>query len=59
MHSEGQAGGKKGGPISHNAPLGQKYLVVVYREEGARKIIITAYFTSDFKRIKGDMIWKA
>jgi len=39
--------------------LGPKYLVVVYRDEGSRKIIITAYFTSDLKRIKGDVIWKA
>lgn len=38
--------------------LGQKYLVVVYRDEGTRKIIITAYFTSDLKKIKGDVIWK-
>lgn len=39
--------------------LGPKYLVVVYRERGARKDIITAYFTSDPKRIKGDLVWKA
>jgi hypothetical protein len=39
--------------------LGPKYLVVVFREERSRKAIITAYFTSDLKRIKGHMIWKA
>jgi hypothetical protein len=39
--------------------LGAKYLVVVYREENSRKAIITAYFTSDLKRIKGDLVWKA
>jgi hypothetical protein len=39
--------------------LGPKYLVFVFREESSRKAIITAYFTSDLKRIKGDMIWKA
>jgi hypothetical protein len=39
--------------------LGAKYLVVVYREESSRKAIITAYFISDLKRIKGDLVWKA
>jgi hypothetical protein len=39
--------------------IGPKYLVVVYRQKDANKIIITAYFTSDLKRIKGDVIWKA
>jgi hypothetical protein len=39
--------------------LGPKYLVVVYREESSRKAIITAYLTSDLKRIKGDLVWKA
>lgn len=40
--------------------LGPKYLVVVYRESASgRKAIITAYFTSDLKRIKGEPIWKA
>lgn len=33
--------------------LGAKYLVIVYRE---KKAIITAYFTSDLKRIKGEPI---
>ncbi len=39
--------------------LGSKYLVVVYREESGKKAIITAYFTSDLKRVKGEPIWKA
>ncbi len=39
--------------------LGSKYLVVVYREKAKRKVIITAYFTSDLKRVKGEVIWKA
>jgi hypothetical protein len=39
--------------------LSAKYLVVVYREESLRKAIITAYFTSDLKRIKGELVWKA
>jgi hypothetical protein len=32
--------------------LGPKYLVVVYREKDSRKAIITAYFTSDLKRVE-------
>ncbi len=39
--------------------LGSKYLVVVYREASGKKDIITAYFTSDLKRVKGEPIWKA
>jgi len=39
--------------------LGPKLLFVVYREETSRKAIITAYFTSDLKRIKGELVWKA
>ena len=39
--------------------LGPKYLVVVYTEEDSRKAIITAFFTSDLKKIKGDVVWKA
>lgn len=37
--------------------LGPKYLVVVYHR--VDKIIITSYFTSDLKRVKGEMVWKA
>ncbi len=39
--------------------LGPKYLVVVYRGEAKKKVIITAYFTSDLKRIKGEVVWRA
>jgi uncharacterized protein YuzE len=39
--------------------LGDKVLVVVFRQEPSRKDIITAYFTSDLKRIKGEVIWRA
>lgn len=39
--------------------LGPKYLVVVYREERDEKAIITAYFTSDLKRVKGEVEWRA
>jgi hypothetical protein len=39
--------------------FGSKYLVVVYLEKNGRKDIITAYFTSDLNRIKGEIIWKA
>jgi len=39
--------------------LSTKYLVVVYREENSRKAIITAYFTSDLRKIKGELVWKA
>ncbi len=42
-----------------NTHIGPKYLVVVYREENSQKIIITAYFTSDLKKVKGERIWKA
>ena len=38
--------------------LGPKYLVVVYREASGQKHIITAYFTSDLKKIKGDVVWR-
>lgn len=34
--------------------LGPKYLVVIYREENRQKVIITAYFTSDLRKAKGD-----
>jgi len=40
--------------------LGPKFVVVVFREaDGRKKDIITAYFTSDLKRIKGDVVWRA
>lgn len=39
--------------------LGPKYLVVVYREAQSQKVIITAYLTSDLKRVKGEIVWRA
>ncbi len=39
--------------------LGPKYLVVVYREGSGRKPIITAYFTSDLTKIRGEVVWRA
>jgi hypothetical protein len=41
------------------AHLGPKYIVAIYREKGVRKDITTAYFTSDLKRVKGDVEWRA
>ncbi len=38
--------------------LGPKYLVVIYREENKKKVIITAYFTSDLRKTKGEPIWR-
>jgi len=38
--------------------LGPKYLVVVYREDSGQKRIITA-FTSDPKKLKGEVVWRA
>jgi hypothetical protein len=38
--------------------IGSKYLVVVYREFREEKVIITAYFTSDVAKVKGEVIWR-
>ena len=38
--------------------IGPKYLVVVYREFHAEKVIITAYFTSNVARVKGEVVWR-
>jgi len=38
--------------------IGPKYLVVVYRELYGEKVIITAYFTSNVARVKGEVIWR-
>ncbi len=35
-----------------------KFLVVVYRKLGEEKVIITAYFTSNAARVKGEVVWK-
>ncbi len=42
-----------------NTRLGPKYLVVVYVERKGQKSIITAYFTSDLKRVRGEVVWRA
>lgn len=39
--------------------LGPKYLVVVYREASGQKRIITAYFTSSLRKVKGEVVWRA
>jgi len=39
-------------------PIGSKYLVVVYREFHDEKVIITAYFTSNIAKVKGEVIWR-
>jgi len=38
--------------------IGPKYLVVVYREFREEKVIITAYFTSNVARVKGEIVWR-
>jgi len=38
--------------------IGSKYFVVVYREFHEEKVIITAYFTSNIARVKGEVIWQ-
>lgn len=38
--------------------IGAKYLVVIYRESREEKVIITAYFTSNVARVKGEIIWR-
>ncbi len=38
--------------------IGPKYLVVVHRELHGEKVIITAYFTSNVSRVKGETVWR-
>jgi len=38
--------------------VGPKYLVVVYRELHGEKVIITAYFTFNVDKVKGEVVWK-
>ena len=59
MILKGKRNERKAVKLSEKTHLGSKYLVVVFREESGHKAIITAYFTSDLKRIKGEVIWKA
>ncbi len=57
---KGYAGRMKAVKCIDRTHLGsKKYLVVVYREEDDEKAIITAYFTSNLKRVKGEVVWKA
>jgi hypothetical protein len=38
--------------------IGSKYLVVVYHERDDERIIITAYFTSNIGKVKGEVTWR-
>ncbi len=38
--------------------IGPKHLVVVYRELYGEKVIITAYFTSNIARVRGEVTWR-
>ena len=38
--------------------IGPKYLVVIYLEQDGEKVIITAYFTSNIAKIKGEVVWR-
>jgi len=38
--------------------IGPKYLVVVFRELHGEKVIITAYFTSNVAKVKGEVVWR-
>jgi len=39
-------------------PVGPKFFVVVYRERLKEKVIITAYFTSNAGKVKGEVVWR-
>ena len=56
---EGRWGERKAIRYLNKTHLGPKYLVVVYAERSGRKAIITAYLTSDKKKVKGEIVWKA
>lgn len=55
----GVGGEKKAIKWVKQTHLGPKYMVVIYREKGDRKDIITDYFTSNLKRVKGEVEWRA
>lgn len=38
--------------------IGPKFLVVVYHELGKERVIITAYFTSNIGKVKGELLWR-
>ncbi len=56
---EGHRGERKAIRYLNKTHLGPKYLVVAYSERKGQKAIITAYFTSDMKKVKGEVVWKA
>jgi hypothetical protein len=56
---KGQRGELKAVKLLGTTHLGHKYLVVVYRERKRKKDIITAYFTSDLGKIRGEIVWRA
>ena len=59
MIVRGIQGEKKAIRWPEETHLGGKYLVVVYGDKKGEKAIITAYFTSDLKRVKGEVEWRA
>jgi len=55
---KGRRGELKAVSFLHPTHIGPKYLVVVYKERKRRKDIIAAYFTSDLKKVKGEVVWR-
>lgn len=55
---EGLRGELKALKFYSGSHVGSKYLVVVYREVRGEKVIITAYFTSDVRKVKGEVVWR-
>jgi len=55
----GQHGELKAIKFLDSAHLGPKYLVVIYKERRRKKDIITAYFTSDLRKVRGEVVWRA
>ena len=53
--SRGESKALKLYPTLH---IGSKYLVVIYRNLHEEKVIITAYFTSNIAKVKGEVIWR-
>jgi len=55
---KGLRGGLKALKFYRALHIGSKYLVVVYRESREERVIITAYFTSNVAKVKGEVVWK-
>ncbi|MBS7620817.1 hypothetical protein KEJ32_01640 [Candidatus Bathyarchaeota archaeon] len=55
---KGLRGGFKALKFYVDLHIGPKYLVVIYREKGEEKVIITAYFTSNVAMVKGEIVWR-